>query len=174
MVFNQKGFSIAELAIALVVISLAIWGVIKGQSFIENTKINNLIKDFNRYENAVYSYTVNHRRAPGYIEVARRWEEDLLWKNLREERLIDGDPSDGSAPLHFMGDNANDAWDIQSDLSTSNSANVNFVLCARRLKPKYAEIIDLKMDNDDTSWGSGEFYLWHGNLCKKLIVGRRG
>jgi prepilin-type N-terminal cleavage/methylation domain-containing protein len=188
MIYRQKGFTLVELAMGLVLMSLIILGVIKGQSLIENAKIQNLIKEFDHYENIVYMYTVSNRRAPGgYNTLARsgslsyKWDQERFWKDLRKEGLIDGDPNDGTSPVHTFGDPVKDVFEVRRKLA-SGKANIDepFVFCAKNIKREYAEAIDQKIDDGDTSTWSGNIYIYYGGssplvrLCKQFIVGRRG
>ncbi|MBU4396477.1 MAG: prepilin-type N-terminal cleavage/methylation domain-containing protein, partial [Proteobacteria bacterium] len=53
---NQKGFTLVEIAIVLVIIGLLLGGVLKGQELIENSKVKNAVNDLNGITAAYYGY----------------------------------------------------------------------------------------------------------------------
>lgn len=62
---QQKGFTLVEIAIVLVIIGLLLGGVLKGQEMIENSKVKSAINDFNGVSTAYNSYVDRFRRMPG-------------------------------------------------------------------------------------------------------------
>ena len=44
---KQKGFTLVEIAIVLVIIGLLLGGILKGQEMITQAKIKNIVNDFN-------------------------------------------------------------------------------------------------------------------------------
>jgi prepilin-type N-terminal cleavage/methylation domain-containing protein len=62
---NQKGFTLVEIAIVLVIIGLLLGGVLKGQQLIENTKYKNFVQQINAYRSAVYSFQDRYKALPG-------------------------------------------------------------------------------------------------------------
>ena len=73
---GQKGFTLVEIAIVLVIICLLLGGILKGQEMITQAKIKNLINDFNGLSAAMYSYQDRYRALPGDdldTSVAGRW-----------------------------------------------------------------------------------------------------
>ncbi|UQB43183.1 prepilin-type N-terminal cleavage/methylation domain-containing protein [Thiomicrospira microaerophila] len=53
---NQKGFTLVEIAIVLVIIGLLLGGVLQGQTLIKNAKIKSAAGDVNGYQVALYGY----------------------------------------------------------------------------------------------------------------------
>lgn len=62
---NQKGFTLVEIAIVLVIIGLLLGGVLKGQSMIESAKLKRLISETQGLAAAVYTYQDKYRSLPG-------------------------------------------------------------------------------------------------------------
>lgn len=62
---KQTGFTLIEIAIVLVIISLLIGGVVKGQELINSAKVKNLANDFKNIPIFVYGYQDKFRALPG-------------------------------------------------------------------------------------------------------------
>ncbi len=71
---NQKGFTLVEIAIVLVIIGLLIGGIIKGRTFIDNAKIKNVIRQSEGLTAAIYAYQDRYGKLPGDDDNANtRW-----------------------------------------------------------------------------------------------------
>ena len=62
---NEKGFTLVEIAIVLVIIGLILGAILKGQSMIENAKIKRVVKQADEIRAAVYSYQDRYKQLPG-------------------------------------------------------------------------------------------------------------
>jgi prepilin-type N-terminal cleavage/methylation domain-containing protein len=62
---RQKGFTLVEIAIVLVIIGLLLGGILKGQEMITQARIKNIINDFNGITAAYASYQDRYRAVPG-------------------------------------------------------------------------------------------------------------
>ena len=62
---RQRGFTLVEIAIVLVIIGLLLGGVLKGQSLIDNAKIKNVIQQSTSLQAAVNAYQDKFRALPG-------------------------------------------------------------------------------------------------------------
>lgn len=62
---NQKGFTLVEIAIVMVIIGLLLGGVLKGQEVITNARLKKIVNDFNGISAAVFSYQDRYRALPG-------------------------------------------------------------------------------------------------------------
>ena len=61
----QKGFTLVEIAIVLVIIGLLLGGILKGQEMIAQAKIKNVVADFSGISAAYYGYQDRYRAIPG-------------------------------------------------------------------------------------------------------------
>ncbi len=62
---KQSGFTLVELAIAMVIIGLLLAGILKGQELINSGKVKNLGADFRGISTAYYGYQDKFRAIPG-------------------------------------------------------------------------------------------------------------
>jgi prepilin-type N-terminal cleavage/methylation domain-containing protein len=62
---NEKGFTLVEIAIVLVIIGLLLGGVLKGQELIENGKVKRAANDLNGVVAAFNAYIDRYNRLPG-------------------------------------------------------------------------------------------------------------
>lgn len=62
---NQKGFTLVEIAIVLVIIGLLLGGVLKGQELIENSKVKAAVNEMNGVSVAYNAYIDRFQRIPG-------------------------------------------------------------------------------------------------------------
>lgn len=70
----QKGFTLVEIAIVLVIIGLLLGGILKGQEMIVQAKIKNVISDFSGISAAYHGYQDRYRAIPGDDQnAATRW-----------------------------------------------------------------------------------------------------
>ena len=74
MKHTQKGFTLVEIAIVLVIIGLLLGGILKGQEMITQAKIKNVVADFSGISAAYYGYQDRYRSIPGDDKGANaRW-----------------------------------------------------------------------------------------------------
>src|SRR5688572_6800983 len=110
---NQKGFTLVEIAIVLVIIGLLLGGILKGQEMIIQAKIKNAITDYSGVSAAYFGYQDRYRATPGDDTQATRWsgatggdgnriltglynsttdthESRLWWDHLRRSGFVSG------------------------------------------------------------------------------------
>lgn len=74
MKYQQKGFTLVEIAIVLVIIGLLLGGVLKGQELITQAKIKNVANDINGMSAAIYGFQDRYKKFPGDDDqAAGRW-----------------------------------------------------------------------------------------------------
>jgi prepilin-type N-terminal cleavage/methylation domain-containing protein len=122
---KQKGFTLVEIAIVLVIVGLLIGGVLKGQEMITNAKLKRIESDNAGLAAAIFSYQDRYLQLPGDDteadtrfdnfdasgdgngSIEGNWwvspdgggevETGKFWMMLRASGLVSGDPTD------FMG-----------------------------------------------------------------------
>ncbi len=62
---NQKGFTLVEIAIVMVIIGLLIGGILKGQEMINNAKVKRVVKQSDEMRAAVMTFFDKYGQLPG-------------------------------------------------------------------------------------------------------------
>lgn len=70
---NNRGFTLVELAIVLVIIGLIVAGVLKGRELISNSKAKNVANQAKSIEAAIHTYQDKYKFRPGDDPGAARW-----------------------------------------------------------------------------------------------------
>jgi prepilin-type N-terminal cleavage/methylation domain-containing protein len=96
---KQKGFTLVEIAIVLVIVGLLIGGVLKGQEMITNAKLKRIESDNAGIAAAMFSYQDRYLQLPG----------DDSGASGRFSVYADDDPVDGTGTGTIDG-----VWDITS------------------------------------------------------------
>jgi prepilin-type N-terminal cleavage/methylation domain-containing protein len=131
---KQKGFTLVEIAIVLVIVGLLIGGVLKGQEMITNAKLKRIESDNAGIAAAMFSYQDRYLQLPGdddsadtrftifagagatingnsdgsiggaWVGVANT-ETSNYWKHLRASGLVPGGGNDATQPSNAYGGN---------------------------------------------------------------------
>ena len=115
---TNRGFTLAETALVLVVSGLVFGGVLRGQELVVQSKIKNVIADMTGVSAAMYAYKDRYRALPGDDKDSGRWgltpsstagngviegtyalssptaESRLFWEHLRRAGFVVGDGSE--------------------------------------------------------------------------------
>lgn len=174
----QRGFTLVEIAIVLVIIGLLLGGVLKGQELITQARIRNVANDLGNLASAIYSYQDRYRKLPGDDDQAEtRWTSPATKKG-------DGNGAlgvNGVKALLNCGDDAKDgencrlwqhlrlsgfiAGDAASPLPPQNAAGGTIqaqqgafglggiVLCSSSLSGKIANAVDAQFDDGKPGTG---------------------
>jgi len=156
---NQKGFTLVELAIVMVIIGLLIGAVLKGQAMIDDARAKRFFNDLQGVNAAYFSYYDKYNALPGDDNRANaRWgvtngnsngliagaEATVSWQGLRYAGLISGDPAtSGAAALPKTPYNGTYGFasGVIAGLGTKNYITMTVV------PGSVAESVDIKYDD---------------------------
>ncbi len=169
---REKGFTLVELAIVMVIIGLLIGAVLKGQAMIDDARGKRLLNDMQGISAAYFTYMDRYSAVPGDDTTLHGWagvvagngdslidgtgttegnEDNEVWQALRYAGLLTGDPAAATASMlpnnPFGGAYTLGNVDFGAGIGTKNhvaAANVPRVL---------AELFDIK--HDDGVWNTG-------------------
>ena len=172
---GQRGFTLIEIAIVLVVIGLLLGGILKGQEMITQGKIRSIEKELDGIAVAVLGYQDRYKALPGDDSGAKgRWpdaadgdadgnlegafnsvttddESRTLWNHLRRSGLISGAADSQEQPANAIGGKTG----IQTNLSDGTKTLITgLVVCTTNLPAKIANSIDAQRDDGNPNKGS--------------------
>jgi len=75
---RNKGFTLIELSIVLIIISLIVGGIVSGKSLIRASEIKSVISEINSYETAFRTFEDQYEYAPGDLPNAKDYWPDPL------------------------------------------------------------------------------------------------
>ena len=177
----QRGFTLVEIAIVLVIIGLLLGGSLKGQEMITQAKTKNVIADFSGISTAYHSYQDRYRATPGDdTGAATRWaaapaaisgngngsiagaynadctsasppESCQWWDHLRRAGFVAGNGA--TQPLNTAGGMIG----VQTGDTAGGTALgglSGLILCSANLPDKIAIAVDTQMDNGLSATGT--------------------
>ena len=177
----QKGFTLVEIAIVLVIIGLLLGGILKGQEMITQAKIKNVVADFSGISAAYYGYQDRYRAIPGDDpNAATRWsgavsgngngivagayngtcpttvvaatvESCLWWDDLRRAGFVAG--TGGQQPFNAL----SGLIGVQTGNTAGGTALGGFgglIICSAGLADKIAIAVDTQMDDGVIATGT--------------------
>lgn len=171
---TQKGFTLVEIAIVLVIIGLLLGGILKGQEMITQAKIKNVVADFSGISAAYYGYQDRYRAIPGDDPnaggAAGRWgaaatsgngngqvagrynsgtpadESRLWWDHLRRAGFVSGNGTNQpfNAVTGMLGVQTGDA---AAAVGPALGGFTGLIVCSAGLPDKIAIAVDTQMDD---------------------------
>jgi len=178
---NDKGFTLVELAIVLVIIGILLGGIIKGQELIKNAKYKRLYSTYREIIAATYTYYDRYGKYPGddntvvarwatgfngnangYIDqTAAVWcasgdagENCYAWQDMRLAGILTGATTntDGrTAPTHAFGGRV---ALLRSSAIFGGTYNKPFTVCFEWLPNEAAAWLDRTYDDGIYNTGS--------------------
>lgn len=144
----QKGFTLVEIAIVLVIIGLLLGGVLKGQELIENSKIKSVTQDLEGISAAYYAYQDRTGTIAGDTNDNGQINTDAaFWADLRTEGFIAGLSTATTGPRHDLDGNFVASGPVGAFFGTRN------FICATNIENRVAEGMDTKLDDGDAVTG---------------------
>jgi prepilin-type N-terminal cleavage/methylation domain-containing protein len=166
---RQKGFTLVEIAIVLVIIGLLLGGILKGQEMIVQAKIKNAMADFSGISAAYHGYQDRYRKIPGDDDGAARWtgatagngngivagvynsttaadESRLWWDHLRRAGFVAGNGSQQPTNA-FTGMLGVQTGDGQATIGAVLGGFSSLIICSANIPDKVAIAIDTSMDD---------------------------
>jgi len=154
---TEKGFTLVEIAIVLVIIGLLLGGVLKGQELIENAKLKAVKSDTDSIYTAILSYQDRFGTLPGdgadgtadnavttdgsITATESTQANDGTWVELRAEGFLSG--SGAANPTNGFG------GEISIEAGTGG-----IVLCNTGLNADQMDIVDTRFDDGERTTGS--------------------
>ncbi|MCW8965296.1 MAG: prepilin-type N-terminal cleavage/methylation domain-containing protein, partial [Candidatus Pacearchaeota archaeon] len=178
MLKNQRGFTLIEIAIVLVIIGLLLGGVLKGQELMDNARVKRVINDFNGLSAAIYGYQDRYKKLPGDDNTTEaRWsttvgtqsdgngngqitgawngggniEPRRMWLHLRAAGLVSGTAT--GQPSGAGGAQATNAYGGLVGVDEANLGLTGIVLCQSSVPGKVAALIDIELDDGISNTG---------------------
>src|SRR5690348_1121410 len=69
----QRGFSLLELSIVLVIIGLITGGITAGRTIVRAAELRSMITDINKYKSAIYTFREKYNAVPGDMKNAVKY-----------------------------------------------------------------------------------------------------
>lgn len=180
MLRKEKGFTLVELAIVLVIIGLILAAVLKGQEMITNAKVKNVANDLRGVSAAYYSYQDRYKAVPGddinatahlgQIAYAGSGdgvitgvftdnnappstESQYFWQQTRMAGFLTGTATATTAPV---GTNAvGGLLGVQAGTTTTPVLGMlGSVVCSGSIPWKIAQAVDVMIDDGNSDTGN--------------------
>lgn len=144
---KNKGFTLVELSIVLLIISIVTVGILQVKEMLENSKVKSVMKDLNGIAVAYYAYKDRVGSIPGDSDNNGKIDViNTFWQDLRREGYIVGAATDNTPVSHSL----------QGDILALSAAGFNGgnSVCATAILTKYARMIDFQMDDANPQSGN--------------------
>ncbi len=143
---HQKGFTLVEIAIVLVIVGLLLGGVLKGQELIANAKIKQFTTEMEEVVVAAYAYQDRMGRFPGRLGQHIDIDMSAFWQDLEREGFISKSLAYYSSVL-ILPHSLNGFFIVLPSYASFPVTNFKNALCASNLTESIAQGIDRKLDD---------------------------
>lgn len=191
---RHKGFSLIEVAIAIVVIGLVVGLSLKGKELIHTAKVNSVVDQVNAFRVATQMFTEKYGAMPGdftdaknsidesldngngtglisSIDDAKRFWSHLVKSGLLTAELVGGFPVSKLGGYYSVSSEINENDGLWLVLTRGTSDNKSF---SGIISQEDAAVIDRKYDNGDPSSGDIRTKKVEGSSATKPVaVGKR-
>lgn len=171
--FNQQqGFTLVELAIVLVIISLLMGGILKAQAMIENVQIKKDIQALQAFQTAYMLYIDRHGSIPGEDKdkPGRLLTTLSTQQNPTEGFFFDLQQSgfiQSTNPLPNIGQAFKSTWGGSSGANYGLIAQKNQI-CITQVDVDLGQWVEQQMDNANNTDGDVEYTENGSQLCMLL------
>lgn len=159
IVSNQKGFTLVELSMVMLIIGILIVVVIKAQEMIENARVNRVAEDLIGFQSSYYGYKDRTAQFPGNGGAHDRFiDYDMVgvadgsfFSDLFNEGFIkSANPQVGIEGARYFANYLS----VSGAISTTNGTFLGKnQICIVNLKKTYAKSMDIRLDNG--AWNTG-------------------
>ncbi len=84
----QKGFSMIEIAVVLVVIGMIVAGITAGRKMIHQSRLNGVMSDFNMYQTAINNFSMQYDALPGDMTNASSYWPGVASNNGNGNKFV--------------------------------------------------------------------------------------
>ena len=139
---NNKGFSLIELSIVLIIIGLLVAGITGGASLIKSAELRSTMSEIRNYQTAVNSYYTEKGYLPGttqgQTDKVNLFASDASWGELYDAGITDFKATTATAGKYVAGTNMPKAkvkgagyllgYLATAETTTGNAVNANSIL----------------------------------------------